>query len=280
MSNSSNTVADQKHVDQSLVGDNETNSSSQGITHNSLLAASNTDNATGEEAAEGLAVNTSCQAFIQDCVTQSFINRKVVSHVFGRNKKSTHQIPEELWIVWCRKHYQRSRYRAKSGGFWHTVQLRLVREQLDAFEVCEDIEAWDIKLLKAEQKALDAEDSREAAAGTGATLNDDDDSPRWERFLLPHLGTNKSFNEVRNVLDEIEDEYRGPGFLKRDVKQKVFPGIEFLGVFRTTAAKKVYQKRKLAVKDDSAEKGNESPAEPKRKRRLIRGFDLAREEIA
>ncbi|KAL2849252.1 hypothetical protein BJY01DRAFT_210996 [Aspergillus pseudoustus] len=38
--------------------------------------------------------------------------RKIVSHIFGRNKNTTKRIPGEIWEVYCRKHYQRTRYRS------------------------------------------------------------------------------------------------------------------------------------------------------------------------
>lgn len=37
--------------------------------------------------------------------------RKAMSHVFGRNKNCTRSIPDNVWILLCRKHYQRARYR-------------------------------------------------------------------------------------------------------------------------------------------------------------------------
>ncbi|KAL8946270.1 MAG: hypothetical protein Q9183_007929, partial [Haloplaca sp. 2 TL-2023] len=45
------------------------------------------------------------------CTLSSGDHRKVVSHIFGRNKRCTHQIPEDCWIKYCRKHYQRQKYR-------------------------------------------------------------------------------------------------------------------------------------------------------------------------
>ena len=42
-------------------------------------------------------------------------HRKVVSHIFGRNKACTRKLPENLWRLWCRKHYQRFKYRAEDA---------------------------------------------------------------------------------------------------------------------------------------------------------------------
>ena len=37
--------------------------------------------------------------------------RKAMSHMFGRNKNCTRSIPDLIWSCFCRKHYQRARYR-------------------------------------------------------------------------------------------------------------------------------------------------------------------------
>ncbi|KAL4775759.1 hypothetical protein BDW60DRAFT_204324 [Aspergillus nidulans var. acristatus] len=42
--------------------------------------------------------------------------RKVISHIFGRKKKVTQQIPPWICVYYCRRHYQRARYRA--GKRW------------------------------------------------------------------------------------------------------------------------------------------------------------------
>ncbi|KAK3995138.1 hypothetical protein QBC44DRAFT_390399 [Cladorrhinum sp. PSN332] len=41
--------------------------------------------------------------------------RKGMSHVFGRNKNETRAIPKDVWVHFCRKHYQRARYRNDEG---------------------------------------------------------------------------------------------------------------------------------------------------------------------
>lgn len=47
---------------------------------------------------------------MENCETGSQL-RKAISHVFGRNKMCTRQIPDYVWVHYCRKHYQRVRYR-------------------------------------------------------------------------------------------------------------------------------------------------------------------------
>ena len=55
-------------------------------------------------------------------------------HVFGRNKRCTHQIPDDCWIKYCRKHYQRQKYRCPSD--WFETQLLLIDGQIDKMEAC------------------------------------------------------------------------------------------------------------------------------------------------
>lgn len=75
--------------------------------------------------------------------------RKIVSHIFGRNKKPTQNIPDELWIWYCRKHYQRSKYTCSNQ--WPQKQVDLVRLALDNFEKWGEIVHWNVVLRKREQ---------------------------------------------------------------------------------------------------------------------------------
>lgn len=75
--------------------------------------------------------------------------RKIVSHIFGRNKKPTQNIPDELWIWYCRKHYQRSKYTCSNQ--WPQKQVDLVRLALDNFEKWGEILFWNVVLRKREQ---------------------------------------------------------------------------------------------------------------------------------
>ena len=87
---------------------------------------------------------------VPTCLANSGDHRKVVSHIFGRNKGRTRALPDHLWIYWCRKHYQRLKYRAEDTESWHTRQLGLVRTQLQTFENWGQVRSWDIDLRKAE----------------------------------------------------------------------------------------------------------------------------------
>lgn len=179
---------------------------------------------------EGL-IDPLCKALHsgKPCATQSGNHRKVISHVFGRNKTSTHQLPDDCWILWCRMHYQRNRYRDISLGVWHKRQLEIVRDQLDAFEAFNAEQKWTIALRKATQDTLDAENLSQVFPAVNDADTDCNETPAcWERFLAPYSGPNKTFADIRNVLVVIENEFNTPAFLARDNKEKVFPGVEFL----------------------------------------------------
>ena len=165
-------------------------------------------------------VDTKCVA-VMTCVANSGDHRKVVSHIFGRNKACTRGLPNNLWIFWCRKHYQRMRYRAEDAENWHTIQLGLVRKQLQTFEDWGEVRFWTIALRKTEQEAITKENENGATYANQA-------APCWERFLVPYLGSNKTFGQVRQVLDIIESKFNESDYRNREKKLKIFPGVEFL----------------------------------------------------
>lgn len=57
--------------------------------------------------------------------------RKVISHIFGRNKSVTKRFPPHVWVHYCRQHYQRARYRASD---WAVTQCQLVLVSLARME--------------------------------------------------------------------------------------------------------------------------------------------------
>lgn len=57
--------------------------------------------------------------------------RKVISHIFGRNKTVTKRFPPHVWVHYCRQHYQRARYRASD---WAVTQCQLVLVSLARME--------------------------------------------------------------------------------------------------------------------------------------------------
>lgn len=73
--------------------------------------------------------------------------RKVVSHFFGRNKASTKLFPDAVWVHYCRKHYQRARYRADQ---WPFTQCELLLESLSRMEQWDGVESFEITLRRRE----------------------------------------------------------------------------------------------------------------------------------
>jgi hypothetical protein len=153
------------------------------------------------------------------CETNSGNYRKMVSHIFGRNKACTSQIPDHCVIIFCRKDYQRLRYHSAGGWVYH--QISLVHQQLSMMERWGGVKDWEIELRATQRKEIEKENSTLArfaqpspnAAAGGCR----------ERYLLPYLGRGKSYSDVRAVLDVIEANVRAsPG------QELDFPGVEFL----------------------------------------------------
>ena len=169
-----------------------------------------------------------CEA-VPTCVANSGDHRKVVSHIFGRNKTCTRDLPQDLWISWCRKHYQRLKYRAEGAEEttdWRWRQMELVRDQLQIFEKWDKVRSWTIALRKAERIAL-AKMRKEAKMNKDSVIDTNKQPLYWARFLVPYLGSNKTFAQVREVLDAIEHKFDEEGKNKEN-KERLFPGVEFL----------------------------------------------------
>ncbi|KAJ6114420.1 hypothetical protein N7486_000198 [Penicillium sp. IBT 16267x] len=81
--------------------------------------------------------------------------RKVVSHFFGRNKASTKLFPDAVWVHYCRKHYQRARYRADQ---WPFTQCELLLESLSRMEQWEGVESFEITLRRREILRVEEEE--------------------------------------------------------------------------------------------------------------------------
>ena len=173
---------------------------------------------------------------MKKCRTGSRDYRKVTSHVFGRNKKCTSQIPEACWIVYCRKHYQRTRYRTTKGqthSYFH-VQIDIIRRQLDRFEEWGGVRSWTITLRKKERDSIIAEDEDLAALSASSGPVSEAAQARIlkcrDRFLLGRTGSGKTFSQVRRCINHIEQEVERtgrwdlPGFeLLPDIDEKLHP---------------------------------------------------------
>ncbi|KAF8852172.1 hypothetical protein BDZ45DRAFT_124049 [Acephala macrosclerotiorum] len=100
--------------------------------------------------------------YIPNCDTGSQ-PRKAISHIFGRNKMCTRLIPQHVWVHYCRKHYQRSRYRNPKE--YAKLQCDLVQQQIRRVHewslnnakngVAGVVQDWGLAVRKREQKRLD-----------------------------------------------------------------------------------------------------------------------------
>ncbi|KAL8808087.1 MAG: hypothetical protein Q9200_004429 [Gallowayella weberi] len=147
------------------------------------------------------------------CTLNSGDYRKVTSHFFGRNKRTTHQIPDECWIKYCRKHYQRQKYRCPAD--WFETQLLLVDAQLDKMEQWGGVMSWQIDVRKKERDMISKENKYLAIHGVLP------DVVCRERFLIPYLGKDKTFAQVRDVVNVINKECD-------DTNAGTLPSFEFL----------------------------------------------------
>ncbi|KAK2747955.1 hypothetical protein FQN57_001546 [Myotisia sp. PD_48] len=90
-----------------------------------------------------------CQFSGESCSTESTHYRKVISHIFGRNKKCTVNVPDSVWIYYCRKHYQRARYRTAE---WPFRQCDLAIDTIRNMQAWGGVESFDLVLRRRETK--------------------------------------------------------------------------------------------------------------------------------
>ncbi|ODA80331.1 hypothetical protein RJ55_03289 [Drechmeria coniospora] len=166
--------------------------------------------------------------FVANCDTGSQL-RKAISHLFGRNKSCTLKIPKEVWVYYCRKHYQRIRYR--NARTYPSNQMELVKVQIVRLQTWSEtnklkgkgpfIRQWTLSLRKREQSRLEN--------GKGAqALNDghDDHSigqggsavPVW---LIQLVGDGYTTNKMLDIAERLHKEIAA-GSLSQ------VPEIEFL----------------------------------------------------
>ncbi|KFY27622.1 hypothetical protein V493_03389 [Pseudogymnoascus sp. VKM F-4281 (FW-2241)] len=162
--------------------------------------------------------------------------RKAVSHIFGRNKMCTRLIPEHVWVRYCRKHYQRSRYREPKN--WPRCQCDLVQKQIQRLEEWSAenerrgeggvVRSWGLAVRKREQKRLDDLALSNARGGRGniygGHYNGVDPSapatavPLWLRNLC---GKTYSTLDIRDIFNRVHQELLSS-------PSPVFPDIEIL----------------------------------------------------
>lgn len=88
--------------------------------------------------------------------------RKVISHIFGRNKTATKLFPPHVWVHYCRKHYQRARYRSRE---WPFTQCDLLLDSLRRMEAWGGVAGFEVILRRREVERVDEEGEGEGDAG-------------------------------------------------------------------------------------------------------------------
>ena len=184
-------------------------------------------------------VNPHCEAQSTDCRTDCFTMRKIVAHLFGRNKVCTAQIPEHCWVEWCRKHYQRLRHRMLEQG-WIFLQINCLRTQLGRMEEWGQVQSWTIILQHKFQEELDREVATQKPQDVGGlrnstktVINSKEDYAKTHaktspnRFLHLFLGKKKSFHDVYAVIDAVEK-------AANEGQLTSFPPLQFLPLIDAT----------------------------------------------
>ncbi|KAI4164233.1 MAG: hypothetical protein LQ342_002198 [Letrouitia transgressa] len=171
----------------------------------------------GSEEDETL-IDSVCMA-VDKCRAGSGDHRKVVSHIFGRNKQCTHAIPDECWIKYCRKHYQRMKFRSRLE--WKWTQLDLIGRQLNKMEDWGGIDHWTIGLRNKERQKLNEENT--------LIVQRIPFPPGYvrcrERFLEGHLGHHKTFADARALCLAVHHECDS-------TRADELPGFELLPVLK------------------------------------------------
>ncbi|EGX93772.1 hypothetical protein CCM_02041 [Cordyceps militaris CM01] len=168
--------------------------------------------------------------FVKDCDTGSQL-RKAISHLFGRNKACTLRIPKHVWVYYCRKHYQRIRYR--NAKTYPLNQMELVKLQIMRLQAWSEenrkqnngayIRMWTLSLRKREQ-------SRIENGGGGGSVTEDSSAvhdartmagtavPEW---LIQRVASGYTTEAILDVAERLHKEIKD-GHLAQ------VPEIEFL----------------------------------------------------
>ncbi|KAI6092284.1 hypothetical protein F4821DRAFT_279583 [Hypoxylon rubiginosum] len=155
--------------------------------------------------------------FVPECDTGSQL-RKAISHIFGRNKACTRMIPNVVWVHFCRKHYQRSRYR--NAHEWAQIQCSLVGQQIARVQAWSDenqaagqgpyLQAWTLTVRKREANRLQEKSQRQGEGSIDGVEDGKADSatlngtavPRWIRLLCGGGYSSARMTEIVNQLTE------------------------------------------------------------------------------
>lgn len=124
-----------------------------------------------------------CEFSEGPCATGGENLRKVISHIFGRNKNCTKLCPEHVWVHYCRKHYQRARYRA---SLWPFTQCDLLLDSLGRMQSWGGIESFELVLRKREnQRTRTNSEAGERATSPPTGAQTPEGSPRSSAVTSP-----------------------------------------------------------------------------------------------
>ncbi|PTU25225.1 hypothetical protein P175DRAFT_0422955, partial [Aspergillus ochraceoroseus IBT 24754] len=167
--------------------------------------------------------------------------RKVISHIFGRNKTATKLFPAHVWIHYCRKHYQRARYRSSQ---WPFTQCELLGDSLARMQAWGGVDWFEVCLRRREVMRVFGSAATSMKGREDADDADDDDDEEKKRRKKPLIvpapvpgwlrleiagGEPKSFDQVRELVRLIRQDMERV----RDAGGQVrFPDIEILPVFK------------------------------------------------
>lgn len=201
--------------------------------------------------------------YVEDCDTNS-TPRKAISHLLGRNKMCTRLIPPHVWVQYCRKHYQRARYRNMSG--WPPLQCELVQQQIKRLEAWSDenaakgsgpvVKDWTLTLRKREQARRDLasegnsnvqeigdNSEPEVEEGRHGRMDKNDDPPQAvPDWLFNMVGNGYSNADISSIFERIRQ-----SILNKELPN--MPDIEILPNIivdsQTTKETKSFTRRKV-----------------------------------
>ncbi|KAE8413366.1 hypothetical protein BDV36DRAFT_304244 [Aspergillus pseudocaelatus] len=213
---------------------------------------------------------TPCPAATDDDSKTNNPRRKVISHIFGRNKYATKRFPDHVWVHYCRQHYQRARYRVE----WPVTQCELLMVVLGRMERWGGVLGWEVVLRKREVERLKVmEDGGEvtststsyttattecdltmlssgsgsssafaglAPVGDGARVQGECGRRRKPTivaspvpgWLLGEVGRDKSFADLRDLVRRVRGEMDSLRGQGVPARRIVFPDIELLPTFQ------------------------------------------------
>lgn len=199
--------------------------------------------------------------YMENCDTGSQL-RKAISHIFGRNKLCTRQIPAHVWVHYCRKHYQRSRYR--NAQDYSKLQIELVQKQIQRVQEWSDankaagrdgvVTDWSLAIRKREQKRLEDQVSKKRPFRATADDSDDDAGdfgggknrnpvPDW---LLEKCGTGYSTEEIERIVGLLRDKIVS-GQLSQIPDIEILPTITSDPVDENNRPKAYHKRKSSAV---------------------------------